>query len=277
MIMDNLQESVLDYVMARHCRDGGFCFYRLEEPSGLDTFSALSILNLLNVPFEDEKTVVWLQYMQNSDGSYDSVFSAYYVLKSLLLLNAGPKEDPRPYILKHIREDRVEAMKLPAEVTSIFRRMAFLVDLFTIFNENMDGSLARRLQEFILQFHNEDGGFGYRQSTLGETSRAIFMLSRLGCPVQTLQADRFISRCEHPVYGFTDIPGTSLSYLEYVYAGILASVMTGYRLWNHDQCIEFIKYCQTKNGGFSRTTHGGIATLENTFYAVHSLRLLSTL
>ena len=33
--------------MDRKCRDGGFCFYRLEEPNGLDTYSALSVLHLL--------------------------------------------------------------------------------------------------------------------------------------------------------------------------------------------------------------------------------------
>jgi hypothetical protein len=35
--------------------------------------------------------------------------------------------------------------------------------------------------------------------------------------------------------------------------------------------------CQTKNGGFSRTMHGGMATLEHTFYAVNGLKLLSAL
>jgi len=33
-------------------------------------------------PFEDEKTVAYLQNMQNDDGSYDSVFLAFYSLKA---------------------------------------------------------------------------------------------------------------------------------------------------------------------------------------------------
>ena len=74
MTNDHLRQRVLDYVIDRQCRKGGFCFYKLEEPNGLDTYSALSLLNLLDVSFKDEKTVAYLQNMQNDDGSYDSVF-----------------------------------------------------------------------------------------------------------------------------------------------------------------------------------------------------------
>jgi hypothetical protein len=277
MLSDELKKRTTRYVLERQCRGGGFCFYKLEEPSGLDTYSALCVLNLLNVPFQDEKTVSYLRNMQGKDGSYDSVFAAYYSLKSLLLLNEAPQRDPWPYILKHVRQDRVDAEKLPAEITSVFRRMAFLIDLYCTFKRDSNGSAENHFKAFILHFHNNDNGFGYRQSTLGETSRALFMLSRLAYPVQTLRAETFISRCETPGYGFTDIPDTSLSYLEYAHAGILASVITGYKLRYPDQCSDFIRYCQTKTGGFSRVTHGGIATLEDTCYAVHALKLLSML
>ena len=125
MTNDHLQQRILDYVIDRQCRKGGFCFYKLEETNGLDTYSALSLLNLLDVSFKDEKTVAYLQNMQNDDGSYDSVFLAFYSLKSLRLLNQESRHDPRPYILKHIRYDRVDAEKLPAEITSVFKRMVF--------------------------------------------------------------------------------------------------------------------------------------------------------
>lgn len=277
MLREELKKRVVPYVLERQCRDGGFCFYRLEEPSGLDTFSALSILNFLNVPFQDEKTVAYLRNMQNEDGSYDSVFSAYYFLKSLLILNEKPKNDPWPYILNHVRQDRVDAERLPVEITSVFKRMTFLVDLYCTFNKGSNGSAENRFKDFILYFYNEDKGFGHRQSTLGETSRALFMLSLLDYPVQTLRTETFISRCETPGCGFTDIPDTSLSYLEYVHAGILAASLTDYRIRYPDQCSDFIRYCQTRTGGFSRTIHGGIATLEDTWYAVHALKLLSVL
>jgi hypothetical protein len=277
LLSGEIKERVVRYVLERLCRGGGFCFYRLEEPSGLDTYSALSILKLLDTPFQDKNTVAYLRNMQNEDGSYDSVFAACYALKSLLMLHENPKINPLPYILKHARQDRIDAEKLPAEVTSVFKRMALLVDLYCTFNKDANGSTENHFKAFILQFYNRDKGFGHRQSTLGETSRALYMLSLLAHPVQTLRAETFISRCETPGYGFTDIPDTSLSYLEYVHAGVLASVITGYGLRYLDECSAFIRHCQTKTGGFSRVIQGGIATLEDSYYAVHALKLLSVL
>jgi hypothetical protein len=187
MTNDHLRQRILDYARDRQCREGGFCFYKLEEPNGLDTYSALSLLNLLDVSFKDEKTVAYLQNMQNDDGTYDSVFLAFYSLKSLLLLNEKPRQDPWPYILKHIRYDRVDAEKLPAEITSVFKRMVFLVDLYVTYKRNTDKLIENNLQDIILHFHNEDKGFGHRQSTLGETSKALMMFSWLHYPVQKLQ------------------------------------------------------------------------------------------
>ena len=277
MSSNGLRDRVLQYVMDRKCRDGGFCFYRLEEPNGLDTYSALSVLYLLGVPLHDKKTVAFLQGMQNGDGSYESVFMAFYSLKSLQLAEREPERDPWPYILKHIRADRVDADKLPAEVTSVYKRMAFLVDLYVTFKRNNDPLVEKNLLDFVLRFQNEDQGFGYRQSTLGETARALRMLTWLSYPVQKLSVLDFIRQCETPACGFTDIPDTSLSYLEYIHAGAMAAFLTGYRIRYLDQCADFIRSCQNRTGGFSRVMHGGIATLEDTFYAIQSLKLLSAL
>jgi hypothetical protein len=42
------------------------------------------------------------------------------------------------------------------------------------------------------------------------------------------------------------------------------------------QCAAFVLNCQSRNGGFSRTPHGGIATMEDTWHAVHALMHLET-
>jgi len=275
--MRHIIEKAIDYVMDRQCREGGFCFYKLEEPNGSDTYYALSILDLLDIPFKDPKTESYLQYMQNADGSYDSIFAAFYSLKSLLLLNNASKQDLRPYILKHIKYDRVEAEKMPAEITSVFRRMVFLVDLYVTLERNRDKRIENNLQDFVLHFHNEDNGFGHHQSTLGETSKALVLLSWLDYPVRKLHTIDFIRQCETSTCGFTDIPNTSLSYLEYIHAGVLAAFITDYQIRYLDRCVDFIRHCQNRTGGFSRVMHGGIATLEDTFYAIHALKLLSAL
>jgi len=277
MTADQMRKKIVDYVEDRRCRGGGFCFYKLEEPNGSDTYFALSILNWLDAPAGNSKTVTYLQKMQHADGSYDSVFSAFYSLKGLRLLNAEPLNDPWPYILKHVRSDRIRADLLPAEVLSIFKRMTFLVELFRMFKREDDPALERTLVRYILDFRNEDFGFGHLQSTLSETAKALVMLRALSYPLENLKVDRFLMECEIPRYGFTEIPGTSLSFLEFIYGGLLAASILDYTLRYAGPCIDFIKDCQTRSGGFSRAMHGGIATLENTFYAVHGLKLLSAL
>ena len=274
---DLLRKKILDYVNDRRCRSGGFCFYKLDEPNGSDTYFALSVFDWLGGLTENPKTIVYLRNMQHKDGSYDSVFAAFYSLKSLRLLNTEPLYDPWPYILSHVQRDRIHAEQLPVEVISIFKRMAYLIDLYSIFKNEVDPLLELSMVRFILEFKNADHGFGYPRSTLSDTSKALVMLKLLTYPLEKLQTDSFIATCEDQRYGFTEIPGTSLSYLEFIYGGILAVATIDYQLCYPGSCVSFIKSCQTKTGGFSRAMRGGIATMENTFYAVHALKLLSAL
>jgi hypothetical protein len=269
---ESLRQKVIQYVLERKCMSGGFCFYRLEEPNGSDTWFALSVFDLLHYGFRDESTVNYLRAMQHPDGSYDSIYSAFYSIKSLSLLGADPAEDPRPYISRNLGTYRFDARRPPAEVISLFKRTSFLVDLYktTGLDAGNDGMI-----EFILRFRNEDDGFGRPRSTLHETSRALEMLQRLGYALDGLGAESFILRCETPVTGFTDIPRTSLGFLEHVHAGVLASHLLARRPRYAKQCTAFVLNCQNRNGGFSRTPHGGIATMEDTWYAAHALHLLT--
>jgi hypothetical protein len=271
MECDDFRSRIIRYVLERRCRSGGFCFYKLEEPNGSDTWFALSILNLLYDEFRDESTVNYLRAMQHPDGSYDGIYSAFYSIKSLSLLGVDPVEDPRPYILRNLGSYRFDARRLPAEVISLFRRTSFLVDLYESTGLDTGNDVHDNMIEFILRFRNEDGGFGYLRSTLHETSKALEMLQRLGYPLDGLGAESFLRRCETPVTGFTDIPHTSLGYLEFVHAGVLASHLLARRPHYSKQCAEFVVNCQSRNGGFSRTPHGGIATMEDTWHAVHAL------
>jgi hypothetical protein len=275
MECDDFRSRVIRYVLERRCRSGGFCFYKLEEPNGSDTWFALSILDLFHDEFEDEATIAYLRAMQHPDGNYDSIYSAYYSIKSLSLMGAAPKEDPRSYLVKHLGQFRFDARKLPAEVISMFKRTSYLVDLCSAAGIDAGTDIRERMIDFILSFQNEDGGFGHLRSTLHETSLALGMLQRLGFPPGNLETESFIRLCETPVYGFVDIPRTSLGYLEYVHAGVIASNILAERPHYEVQCADFIRNCQNRNGGFSRTMHGGIATLENTWHGIHALAILS--
>ncbi len=276
METDDLRCRVLRYVLERKCRSGGFCFYKLDEPNGSDTWHALSILNLLQADLADEATAAYLKGTQHADGSYDSVYAAYYAIKGLALLGEKPSCDPRPFIMRNLACYRFDAKRLPAEVISMFKRTSYLIDLYGALGMDTDGPHRDNMVDFILGFQNEDGGFGYLFSTLLDTARALAMLQSLSRPIGKLGAGKFIRLCEVPFYGFTDIPHTTLSFLEYVHAGVLASYLISRRPTYREQCAEFVLNCQNRNGGFSRTVQGGIATLENTWLALHALTLLSS-
>jgi hypothetical protein len=275
MERDDFRSRIIRYVLERRCRSGGFCFYKLEEPNGSDTWFALSILALLHYEFRDEPTVKYLRAIQHPDGSYDSIYSAFYSIKSLSLLKVDPEKDPRPYVLRNLASYRFDARRLPADVIFLFKRTSFLVDLYETTGLDAGNDVHDNMIEFILRFRNEDGGFGHLRSTLHETSRALDMLQRLGYPLDGLGAESFIRLCETPVTGFTDIPHTSLGYLEFVHAGVLASHLLARRPHYTKQCMAFVLNCQNRNGGFSRTPHGGIATLENSWHGIHAVTILS--
>jgi hypothetical protein len=72
----------------------------------------------------------------------------------------------------------------------------------------------------------------------------------LSYPLESLKVDSFLMQCEAPRCGFTEIPGTSFVFLEFIYGGLLAAETIGYRPRYADACIDFIQNCQTKSGGF---------------------------
>jgi len=265
-------DRIVRYVLERRCREGGFCFYRLEEPNGSDTYYALSILHLLGVPFREDRTLGFLKARQQQDGAYESIFQAFYCLQSLKLLGEEPEADPTSYILDHLHVYEIE--KLPAEVTSIFRRMLMLVELCTARHIALAPSLRETVIRFVMHFRKEDGGFGAFYATLLETAQALRILDRLGYPLQILGSEAFVSQCADPVCGFVDIPFTTFSFLEHIHAGVVASAYLNRPPPHADACLQFLSACQTLSGGFSRSTQAGIATLEDTCLAVETIDLL---
>lgn len=272
---DSPGERIIKYVRERHCPGrGGFCFYRLEEPGGADTYYALRILRALDQPFSDEKTVSFLRDMQKPDGSYDSIFSAFYSLKGLQLLNKNPLHDPSSYILGKMAQYHIDAENIPAEITSIFKRLLFLVDLYDSLGLERSRKVEGNIERLVRVFQNQDGGFGPNNSSLDETAKALRILQVTASEIDYLRIREFIKNCETPLYGFTDVPGTSLSYIEHIYAGLTASRLASHRPGCLGACAEFISGCLRTNGGFSRSISDGIATLEGTYYAVNSSMLI---
>ena len=221
------------------------------------------------------RRIRYLKGTQFKDGSFESIFAAYYAIMGLKLLEEGPSFDPVPYILSHIRIHHIE--NLPAKVTSIFQSLYLLPEICAMLDIELDDAWKNKITRFVFDYQNRDNGFGHPYSSLVETWQALMILNWLSYPIKRLSATAFLAKCEDRIYGFVDVPGMSPSFLEYVHAGIAACRLLVYEPRYLETCIEFIRHCQNRTGGFSRATNAGIATLENTCLAIHSLSLLGAL
>lgn len=268
------RDLLVAYVLSRKCGKGGFCFYRLDEPNSSDTFYALSILHALKIPFHDKKTVEFLYRLGEADRGFESVNKAYYALNSLKIIGRDLPESASSPVLRHIHKFSFSPDNLPPEITSMFKRLRHIVELASLLEIRMEEETRREMTLFVLSFQNGDGGFGYTKSSLSDTAEALLILKNLCYPIETPGVKQFIRRCENKISGFTEVPETSLSYIENVHDGLLSSVLVGYKPRYMDRCSDEAHSCQNGTGGFSRKSGTGIATLENSYYAVRSLQYI---
>ena len=96
--------QLVEYVESTRSDDGGYCFYRLNESNAADTFYAVYVLTALDRPVPGlELTADFLQQRQDSDGSFQSVYSADYVLRALDLLGVPPLFDPDDFLHSQLK------------------------------------------------------------------------------------------------------------------------------------------------------------------------------
>jgi len=240
-----------------------------------DTYFALASLNLVGSLSPDEDTLAFLRSRQKRDGSYESIFQAFFAIGGLRLLNAPPLFDPRDYLIAHTRTYDISL--LPPGSASIFAQLYHLTKLHRWLEVNLPPEKKRDLLSFVTSHQRGDGGFGHARSTLMETRDAVFILQYLGALVDLQKIYRFLRHCEDEGHGFVNLPGNQFSYLEHIHAGLELSGLLSAPPTYPKVIRDFLLACRRINGGYARTTHTGIATLENTYLALASFQLLSSL
>jgi len=266
---------VLKYITERRCQKGGYCFYRQEEPNLSDSYYALASQRILGTETEDIDTINYILNSQRSNGSYLNITHAYYAINSLYILNKKQLYSPKSFIFANLHSYNPENL-LPG-TNSVFKKMHFVISLMNMLNLAIPLKRKESVSKFVLYFKKSDTGFGVERSTLLETAHALTILAAMDYPLEKLQTAFFLRKCEHSIFGFTNIHSTSLSYLEYLHAGLVLSQLLEYKINYATQCLDFVLNCQTNKGGFARSIDGGIATLENTFYAINSLAILESI
>jgi len=269
MITGEIAEKAKIYIMERLCKGGGFCFYRLEEPNASDTYFAVLTLRHLGIDFRDDRTIAFLKNMQREDGSYSSIYSAYYSIMALKLMGEKPEHDCKNFLRRNLRV--YDPNNMPAGLQSIFRQTLYALELCREMGISIDKRKKEKIADFVFSFKKPDHGFGRERSTLIETFHAVSILEHLDYSCN--DSLEFLKNCENRIFGFVNIPGTYPSFLEYIYAGLVLSDRFLYLPRYMNAAKDFIIMCQNKNGGFSRSP-GGFANLEYTYYAVRSLHLI---
>ena len=261
-------QRVIEYVTTRQNMDGGYNFCQGVESGAQDTYYALAIFRLVDVPAPKiETTAKWLQTFPA-----DNIYGYFYVVKGLIL--CGGKVDNE--LIKRVLSLRkphggfgevdvdVEAY---SEFDSTYRATEILREL----NVVMDSELTIR---WLLKYLNLDGGFGAgRHSNLISTFHAVASLHNLGYPVKELcRTLRFVRSCEKNSGGFTSVPKTTLPYLEDTFAGVSILDLMGEKCAYPEATRKLVLGLQNSNGGFRRSVELGISTFEDTYYALSILR-----
>lgn len=277
--LDALQgEKICRYVKDRQNQDGGYTFAQWTGSSAQDTYFALEILQMLGTaPDHREETTQFLEGLQNSDGSYESIKVAYYCTSALSNLHAKPLYDVTNFANSLKRSHGgFGSANADAETSSEFETTYFA--LFVL--KSLDEIEQDRVARFIVERVNPDGTFGSGSgySTLASVHFAIASLELLGCDVRSLKRTlEWLRRCELRNGGFTNDPrDTFYLVLEDTYYGLNSLRHLGVTPLYPQSTIQLVKQFQNGNGGFRRSIFMGISTFESTFHALSCLQILAS-
>jgi hypothetical protein len=283
------RSRILEFVERRRNDDGGYAFcpphYGSEFPSSSsDTFYALSILSILGerIP-EHEKTVEYLLSLQNEDGNFASMTSAFHVVKSLEIIGSKPRKlHFLDWLEKHLKGRRFVKGEeflsgfLSAEYdtsSSPYKHVYCVVEIL----KTLGRKVSLKEVEWILP-EGKHGGFGAGASDIISTFYTLSCLHAAGYPLKKLEKTRkFVEGCEHREGGFTSIPHITPPYMEDTYFGLECAKMLGIELKQPRKTEWFIASCQNTDGGFRRSLFQGISTLDYTYLAICSLERIGSL
>lgn len=268
-----IRSAIISYVNCRRCSEGGYCFYRLDEPNAGDTYHALKILSLLGEEIHDKKTAVFLRSLQRPDGSYSSYNAAFFAGHGLRLMNESPVYDPAGFISRPPGD--IDSGNRPVDSFLLFSPIITRLSLFPLYHIPFQEDWKNYIIKHILGFRTRSGGFGADESTLLDTWQASESLLMLGYPCKKLGVIPFLQSCEDPEFGYLGKPDSRPAYIEHLYAGLRLNALTGTAPRFKRACLAFLNKCTHHSGGFTRSVFGGSPTLEYTAMAVKSFSILA--
>lgn len=264
--------QLVAYVNSTRSDDGGYCFYRLNESNVADTFYAVYALTALNRPVpEPELTADFLQQRQGSDGSFQSVYSADYVLRGLDLLGVPPLFDPSDFLHSQLERTLSVASQPYYELSNSFlQSLGRAVAILALWHEEPSPPVKAEVVAAVSEYKRPEGGFGVDHASVYSTYNAVQALSF--SPADCFAGvSQWIRRCEWKTGGFSQTPVNTPNYLDEIHRGLFIMRAVNERPRYPQQTARFIGQLQNANGGFRRAVDSGISNLENAYYALKAL------
>jgi hypothetical protein len=262
-------EKALQYVHSCQTEDGGYFFARIPPGSLRDSYFAVKTLRLLGQwPQQPAALTHFVQsFLGEIAGSpVHTCYCALEIMNELgqdlePLRHQSEAIDASLASLKGVSDPRRLYIEVVSELEQLFEAVSILMHLDIPFDR-----LAVIGQ--ISSLANSDGGFGSRaSSSLATTYYAVKIFALLDhLPKQPQRILSFLRRQERDFY-----------FLEDLYYLSSACHIMGATLSEPERAISFVLDCQRDSGGFARARLMGIATLEDTYYAVSLLKLLGAL
>jgi len=179
-------KQISTYVTNRQNEDGGYTFAQWTESSAQDTYFALQILQMLGViPEHREETIRFLQGLQKTDGTYDSMNVAYYCVGGLSNLGAKTRYGATDFVNSLRRQHGgFGILEVDAETSSEFETTYLALSVLETLVEPKPDTVNR----FVLGRMNPDGTFGGGSgySTLASVHFAIASLKLMDYDVRSL-------------------------------------------------------------------------------------------
>ena len=268
--------QLVGYVESTRSDDGGYCFYRLNESNAADTFYAVYVLTALNrlVP-EPELTADFLQQRQRSDGSFQSVYSADYVLRALDLLGVPQLFDPDDFLHSELKRTLSIVSQPYYELSNSFlQSLGRAVAILALRHEEPRSEVKTELVAAVRPYKRPEGGFGVDHASIYSTYNAVQALSF--APADCLAGvSQWIRRCEWKTEDSRRRPSNTPNYLDEIHRGLFIMRAVNERPRYPQETAKFIGQLQNANGGFRRAVDSGISRLENAYYAFKALKELT--
>jgi hypothetical protein len=241
------------------------------ESNAQDTYYGLAVLSLLDAPFPSkQQTTDWLREFPRRH-----LHSYYYVVKAIQLLDEKLNKNRRLSPSIEDFETKPEWMNARVKNNVSLEDVHMITDLAKIKKAEIE---CETMMRWLLDLQNEDGGFGaHLWSDMNSTYHAIASLSNLGYRVEALRrTHEFVRSCEIPNGGFSLVPCSSPTHMEYVFHGVSALDLLGEHPRNPDGILRSVFRCRNANGGFARSELG-VSSFEDTFYALGVLKTIERL